>query len=104
MDDTAGGDNEDALTDMVFYVPKEATGFNENGEEQAAKVPIFPAGSLHLILVSVGTDDFCDSVICDMTQSYRSHMFPQSMLHQVTSLRVGDIVTKLFMHACAGDV
>ncbi|BDA45000.1 FACT complex subunit SSRP1 [Coccomyxa sp. Obi] len=38
VDDTAGGDNEDALTDMVFYVPKEATGFTENGEEQAAKV------------------------------------------------------------------
>lgn len=38
VDDTAGGDNEDALTDMVFYVPKEATGFSENGEEQPAKV------------------------------------------------------------------
>lgn len=38
MDDTAGGDNEDALTDMVFYVPKEAAGFNDGEEEQAAKV------------------------------------------------------------------
>lgn len=38
VDDTAGGDNEDALTDMVFYVPREATGFVEDGEEQAAKV------------------------------------------------------------------
>ncbi|EIE21134.1 SSrecog-domain-containing protein [Coccomyxa subellipsoidea C-169] len=38
VDDTAGGDNEDALTDMVFYVPREATGFVEDGEDQAAKV------------------------------------------------------------------
>lgn len=51
VDDTAGGDNEDALTDMVFYVPKEATGFSENGEEQAAKVSVNSRRSLLPIVV-----------------------------------------------------
>ncbi|CAK0784212.1 hypothetical protein CVIRNUC_007416 [Coccomyxa viridis] len=37
IDDTAGGDNEDALTEIGFFVPKEATGF-QDGEEQPAKV------------------------------------------------------------------
>jgi len=37
IDDTAGGENEDALTEIGFYVPKEATGF-QDGEEHPAKV------------------------------------------------------------------
>ncbi len=62
VDDTAGGDNEDALTDMVFYVPKEASGFADNGEEQAAKVPAKSSWEPSLdpklvIIASVGTFD-----------------------------------------------
>ena len=37
IDDTAGGENEDALTEIGFYVPKEATGF-QDGNEHSAKV------------------------------------------------------------------
>ena len=37
IDDTAGGDNEDALTEIGFFVPKEATGF-QDAEEHPAKV------------------------------------------------------------------
>ena len=37
IDDTAGGENEDALTEIGFYVPKEAAGF-QDGQEQPAKV------------------------------------------------------------------
>lgn len=37
IDDTAGGENEDALTEIGFYVPKEAAGF-QDGEEHPAKV------------------------------------------------------------------
>lgn len=38
VDDTAGGDKEDALTEMGFYVPKEANGYGDEGEEHGAKV------------------------------------------------------------------
>ena len=37
IDDTVGGENEDALTEIGFYVPKEATGF-QDGNEHSAKV------------------------------------------------------------------
>ena len=36
VDDTAGGEKEDALTEMGFYVPKDAPGWD--GGEHAAKV------------------------------------------------------------------
>lgn len=42
MDDTAGGDKEDALTEMGFYVPKEANGYGDEGEEHGAKVGRVP--------------------------------------------------------------
>ena len=37
IDDTAGGENEDALTEIGFYVPKEAASF-QDGQEPPAKV------------------------------------------------------------------
>ncbi len=37
IDDTAGGENEDALTEIGFYVPKEAASF-QDGQEHPAKV------------------------------------------------------------------
>ena len=37
IDDTAGGENEDALTEIGFFVPKEAASF-QDGQEHPAKV------------------------------------------------------------------
>ena len=39
IDDTAGGENEDALTEIGFFVPKEAASF-QDGQEHPAKVGI----------------------------------------------------------------
>ena len=39
IDDTAGGENEDALTEIGFYVPKEAASF-QDGQEHPAKVGV----------------------------------------------------------------
>ena len=38
VDDTAGGEKEDALTEMGFYVPKDAAGWGAGDQEHAAKV------------------------------------------------------------------
>lgn len=40
VDDTAGGEKEDALTEMGFYVPKDTAGIEtgtDGGDEHAAK-------------------------------------------------------------------
>ena len=37
-DDTAGGDREDALLDMAFYVPRDAQGYVGEEDEAPAKV------------------------------------------------------------------
>ena len=42
VDDTAGGEKEDALTEMGFYVPKDAPGWDNGVEEHAAKARPFP--------------------------------------------------------------
>ena len=49
IDDTAGGENEDALTEIGFYVPKEAASF-QDGQEHPAKV-------------GVTADSFCRNTI-----------------------------------------
>jgi hypothetical protein len=46
VDDTAGGDKEDALTEMGFYVPKEAMGYGDEGEEHGAKVVHMPIAAI----------------------------------------------------------
>ena len=42
VDDTAGGEKEDALTEMGFYVPKDAVGWGGGDQEHAAKVRAKP--------------------------------------------------------------
>ncbi len=42
VDDTAGGEKEDALTEMGFYVPKDAVGWGAGDQEHAAKVRADP--------------------------------------------------------------
>ena len=42
VDDTAGGEKEDALTEMGFYVPKDAAGWGAGDQEHAAKVHANP--------------------------------------------------------------